>query len=87
MRSYPCEITLSLAVADSGTCTAAQALNWANVTIDEGAKFEIDRKRLYEDNEGFDAKVGGVVNGEEVVHWERTGPAESKLGIIIYIHY
>ena len=86
MRSFPCEITLSLAVADSGTVTPAQALNWANVTIDEGARLEIDRKRLHEDNESFDANVR--MNGDdEVIHFTRTGPAEGKLAIVIYISY
>lgn len=85
-RYYPTEITLSLGLADSGTFTAAQALNWANVTIDDGAEYEIDRKRLCEDNDDFDAHVE-MVGKDEVVHFTRIGGGEEKLGVIIRIHY
>jgi hypothetical protein len=86
-RSFPTEICVSLAFdGTSGKITAERALNQAGVVLEEGAKFEIDRKRLCEHNDEYEAKVE-MEFGNEVVYWNRTGVAGAKLGIIIYIHY
>jgi hypothetical protein len=85
-RSYPTRIDLSLALADQGSFTAAQALSWANVTIDEGAEYEIDHKLLHEENEDFDCEIV-TENRLERVDFVRTGDAEGKLAVTIYIHY
>jgi hypothetical protein len=87
MTSRITEITLALDLGHKGHFNAESALSKSGVIPPEGVKgFEIDRKRLYEDNESFDARVEDVPGGERVVY-ERTGPQNAQLSIIIYFHY
>lgn len=87
MASRVTQITVAVSLGQKGHISPERVLNQAGVIAPEGIKgFEVDRKRLCEDNEDFDAHVENTVAGESIVY-ERTGPEDAQLSVIIYYHY
>ena len=82
------EITVGVAAEAKGHFTAAAALNQAGITIPHAKYFEIDRRRLCEDNECYNSCIEDV-DGVEHVHYEIVeGVIDPELlSVIITIHY
>lgn len=83
------EIALAYQADHKGSFTAAGLM----IDIHEGfyndtSSLEIDHKRLYEDNEGFEVCIEDV-NGYQHVHYERTCgyDPEVPLNVIIHFHH
>lgn len=87
-RTRVTEITIGVDAHRQGRFSAPSALHEAGITIPQAKYFEIDRRRLCEDNECYDAKVD-VVQGVEFVDYERNTDADDVelLSLIITVHY
>lgn len=86
-RNRITEITVAVSVSHHGHFSAVGALNAAGIVITEPVTYEFDRKRLYEDNEGFEVEVVEY-DGVEHVKYERTcGPDQEPLSAVISVHY
>jgi hypothetical protein len=75
-----------MTVGQTGHFTAKHALEAAGITVGDNVKLEIDRKLVYEENEGFDIDVTEEV-GEEYVNYTRVGGQEETIDVWIYLHY
>ncbi len=81
------EITVDVDVGHKGHFTAEAAINGAGVIVTDPVVYEVDRKRLHEDNEGFEVSIE-VHDRMEHIHYERScGPDSATLSVIINLHY
>lgn len=87
-RTRVTEITIGVDAQAKGHFTAPAALHEAGITIPQAKYFEIDYKRLCEDNECYDSRIERIDNVEHV-HYERNTDAEEVelLSLIITVHY
>lgn len=85
-RNRITEITVAVEAGHEGHFSAEGALSAAGIIITDPVTYEIDRKRLYEDNEGFEPSVKEY-DGVEFVHYERNSDGIESLSVVIYIHY
>lgn len=82
------EITLAYQADHKGSFTAAGLMIDIHEGFYKSASLEIDHRRLYEDNEGFEVSIEDV-NGNQHVHYERICgyDPEVPLNVIIHFHY